>query len=204
MLRNLVSKRNAITISLILAALAAMTLAPTPRPVKAEEKVPINGAFTVQAELITATSACANGDTACIACVSSVPPGAAHVDAWGIGDTSLGTVFVYVLKCAYPPTPPMYPFGSYSGTLTTTAPNGKDKLTWAYSGQNDSNGDAYGFGPFSGTLKITGGTDKFVGAQGNASFTATGGPFTPGPNPNTGMVMAFYSVHGNVALPGNN
>ena len=185
-----------------LLALAVVTLALRPKAAQADENVPINGAFTVQAELITATSACANGDTACTTCVSSAP-GAAYVDAQGIGDTSAGTVFVYVLKCANPPTPAA-PFGSYSGTLTTTAPNGKDSLTWAYSGQNDNAGDAYGFGPFSGELTVTGGTGKFDGATGSASFTATGGPFTPGPSANTGMVMAFYSVHGNLTLRGDN
>jgi hypothetical protein len=201
MLRNTASKRIGISISLIFLAVAVMALAPMPRPAQAGEKVSINGTFTVQAEVITATSACAIGDTSCITCISN--PGAYYVEAQGIGGTSLGTVFVEVLKCGNPPTPAA-PFGSYSGTLTTTAPNGKDSLTWAYSGQNDNAGDAYGFGPFSGKLTITGGTDKFDGAHGSASFTATGGPFTPGPSANTGMVMAFYSVHGNIALPGTN
>jgi hypothetical protein len=201
MLRNLFSKRNAISISLVLLALAAMALAPMPRPAQADEKVSINGTFTVQAEIITAISACAIGDTRCITCISN--PGAYYVEAQGIGGTSLGTVFVEVLKCGNPPTLAA-PFGSYSGTLTTTAPNGKDSVAWAYSGQNDNAGDAYGFGPFSGKLTITGGTGKFDGAQGSASFTATSGPFAPGPSANTGLVMAFYSVHGNLALPSDN
>ena len=201
MLRNLVSMRNAISISLVLVALAAMALAPMPRPAQADENVPINGTFTVQAEIITAISACAIGDTSCIVCISY--PSAYYVEARGIGDTSLGTVFVEVLKCGNPPTSAA-PFGSYSGALTTTAPNGKDSVAWAYSGQNDNAGDAYGFGPFSGKLTITGGTGKFEGAQGSASFTATSGPFGPGSSANTGLVMAFYSFHGNLALPNNN
>jgi hypothetical protein len=200
MLRNPVSKRSVISISLVLLALAALTLALKPRTAQAEEGVRFKGALTVQFEGITATSACAIGDTSCITCVSN--PGAYYVDAQGIGDTSLGTLFFKLLKCAFAPTPAA-PFGSYAGTLTTTAPNGKDSLTWAYSGQNDSFGDAYGFGPFSGKLTITGGTGKFEGAQGSATFTAVGGPATPGPLPNTGVGMAFYSVQGKLELRDN-
>ena len=74
--------------------------------------------------------------------------------------------------------------GSYAGTLMTTAPNGKDSLTWTYSGQNTTLADFYGFGPFDGTLTIAGGTGKFEGAHGCASFTAASGPtFTAGPSP---------------------
>jgi hypothetical protein len=73
-------------------------------------------------------------------------------------------------------------------------------LTWAYSGQNDNAGDFYGFGPFSGKLTITGGTGKFDGAQGSASFTAASGPASPGPSPNSLVAMAFYSVQGKLEL----
>jgi hypothetical protein len=206
MLRKAVTKRNAISITLVLLALAAMALAPMPRLAQADEKVPINGTFTVQAEAITAISACAIGDTSCITCISNNNvPGAYYVDAQGIGGTSLGTVFVEILKCATPPTVKA-PYGAYSGTLTTrtNAPNGNDSVAWAYSGQNDNAGDAYGFGPFSGKLTITGGTGKFEGAQGSASFTANSGPLTPGPTANSGMAMAFYSIQGKLGLPGNN
>ena len=97
-------------------------------------------------------------------------------------------------------------FGAYTGTLTMIAPNGKDSLTWAYLGQNNNAGDFYTFGPFSGTLTITGGTGKFANAHGNAAFTAASGPsFTatafPGPaSPFSLAGMAFYSVEGTVLL----
>ncbi len=74
-----------------------------------------------------------------------------------------------------------------------TAPNGKDSLTGIDTGKNDNAGDAYNFGPFSGELTITGGTGKFDGAQGSASFTAVASPIN----------MAFYSVEGKLGLRGN-
>ena len=200
MLRSPVSKRSVISISLALLALAALTLALKPKTAQAEEGVRFKGTLTVQFVGIPTTGGCAVGDTSCITCTSN--PGAVYIDAQGIGDTSQGTLFFKLLKCAFAPTQAA-PFGSYAGTLTTTAPNGKDSLTWAYSGQNDSFGDAYGFGPFSGKLTITGGTGKFDGAQGSATFTAAGGPATPGPSPNTVVGMAFYSVQGKLELRDN-
>ena len=98
-------------------------------------------------------------------------------------------------------------FGSYAGTLTTTAPNKKDSLTWAYIGQNDNGGDFYGFGPFSGTLTITGGTGKFANAHGRATFTAASSPsFTatifPGPaSPFSLAGTAFYVIQGTISSP---
>ena len=73
-------------------------------------------------------------------------------------------------------------------------------MTWDYSGQNDNAGDAYGFGPFSGVLTITGGTGKFDGAHGSASFTAASGPSSPGPSLTSFVGNAFYSVEGTVSL----
>jgi hypothetical protein len=147
--------------------------------------------------VITTTGGCAPGDVNCITCLGN---SSFYIEAQGIGDTSLGTMFVEVLKCL---NPAGGSFGTYAGTLTTTAPNGKDSLTWAYSGQNDNAGDSYGFQPFSGKLTITGGTGKFDGAHGSASFTATSGPASPGPSPNSLVAMAFYSVQGKLELRDN-
>jgi hypothetical protein len=147
---------------------------------------------------------CASGDTNCTACVGN---SSFYVEAQGIADTSLGPLFAEVLKCFDPNEPP---YGTYAGTLTTAAPNGKDSLTWAYSGKNDNGGDFYGFGPFSGTLTITGGTGKFKGAHGSATFTAASGPSItaaayPGlPSPFSMVGMAFYSVQGKLGLPNDN
>jgi hypothetical protein len=194
---NSISKRSVVSISLGLLALAAITVALRPRTAQANEEVPFKGAFTVQAELITTIGGCAPGDSNCSACLNN---SSIYIEAQGIGDTSLGTMFGEVLKCFNPATGS---FGTYAGTLTTTAPNGKDSLTWAYSGQNDNAGDFYGFGPFSGKLTITEGTGKFAGAQGSAIFTATAGPATAGSSANSLVLMAFYSVQGKLGLVGN-
>src|SRR5579864_6374064 len=197
MLRSPVSKRNVISISLVLLALAAMSLALKPRAAKANDDAPFNGTLTVQAEIIPTIGGCAPGDVNCTTCVGN---SSFYVEAQGIGDTSLGTMFGEVLKCF---NPTGGSFGTYAGTLTTTAPNGKDSLTWAYSGQNDNAGDFYGFGPFSGTLTVTGGTGKFEDAQGSASFTAVAGPSSPGPSANSVVGMAFYSIQGKIELRDN-
>jgi hypothetical protein len=197
MLRSPVSKRNAIAVSLVLLALAVMTLALKPRAAQANEETPSKGTPTVQVEVITAIGGCAPIDVSCITCLGN---SSLYIEAQGIGDTSLGPMFVEVLKCL---NPAGGSFGSYAGTLTTTAPNGKDSLTWAYSGQNDNAGDFYGFGPFSGKLTVTGGTGKFDGAQGSASFTALSGPASPGPSPSSVVAMAFYSIQGKLELPDN-
>jgi hypothetical protein len=197
MLRSPVSKRNVISISLVLLALAAMSLTLKPRAAQAYDDARFTGTLTVQVEVITAIGGCAPGDVSCITCLGN---SSLYIEAQGIGDTSLGTPFVEVLKCL---NPTAGSFGTYAGTLTTTSPNGKDSLTWAYSGQNDSFGDFYGFGPFSGTLTVTGGTGKFEGAQGSASFTAVSGPASPGPSPNSVAAMAFYSIRGKLELRDN-
>lgn len=198
MLRNPISKRNLSLISLgLLLALAVLIVALKPRAAKADGGVPFRGTLSVQ---FVGTQVCASGDTKCIACVGN---SGFYVEAQGIANTSLGPLFVEVLKCF---NPAGGSFGTYAGTLTTTAPNGKDSLTWAYSGKNDNGGDFYTFGPFSGTLTITGGTGKFVNAHGSAAFTAASGPsFTatafPGPpSPFSMAGMAFYSVEGTVLL----
>jgi hypothetical protein len=151
MLRSLVSKRNVISISLVLLALAAMTLALKPRAAQANEEPAFKGTLTVQ---VAVSQTCAPGDANCNTCINN---SGLFIDAQGMSDTSLGPLFVEVLKCL---NPNGGRFGTYAGTLTTTAPNGKDSLAWAYSGQNDSPGDFYGFQPFSGELTITGGREN--------------------------------------------
>ena len=200
MLRNPVSKRNLSLISLsLLIALAGMAVVLRPRAARADEGVPFRGTLSVQ---FTGSQMCASGDTNCTTCVGN---SSFYVEAQGIANTSLGPLFVEVLKC-FNPVGGLQHFGTYAGTLTTTAPNGKDSLTWAYSGKNDNGGDFYTFGPFSGTLTITRGTGKFANAHGNAAFTAASGPsFTatafPGPpSPFSLAGMAFYSVEGTVLL----
>lgn len=184
--RNLLS----ISIAMVLVVLISRTA-------QANEQTPFDGAFTVQAELITAIAGCAPGDSSCSTCLTN---SGFFIEAQGIGKTSLGTLFIEILKCF---NPAGGSFGTYAGTFTMTAPNGKDSVTGTYSGQNNNAGDAYGFGPFSGVLTIAGGTGRFAGAKGTANFQATAGPITAGPNLNSGVLMAFYSVHGNLGLLDN-
>jgi hypothetical protein len=157
---------------------------------------PFKGTLTVQ---FTGSQQCAPGDANCSQCVQN---SGFFIEAQGIGDTSLGPLFVKVLKCFYPDKPP---YGTYAGTLSTTAPNGSDSLTWDYSGQNDNGGDFYGFGPFSGKLTVTGGTGKFKGARGDATFTAASGPSiaasaypATAPSPFNIQGMAFYYLQGTI------
>lgn len=160
MSRKPVLKKLLTLISLgFLLALTLMAVVLPRRPARADEGTPFKATLPVQ---FTASQFCAPGDTSCQACTNPSQNGL-YVEAQGLADTSLGPQFAQVLKCFYPNNPP---FGTYAGTLTTTAPNGKDSLTWTYSGKNDNGGDFYGFQPFSGTLTITSGTGKFAGARG--------------------------------------
>lgn len=191
MLRNLISKRKPILISLGLLALAATTIALMPKGALAEEGVPIKGTFSVTITLITSPSSCGTGDN-CITCVTNPQTPGVYIEAQGIGDTSkLGALFFEVQKCL---NPAGGLFGTYEGTFTMTAPNGKDSLTGTYTGKNTSALDPYNFVPFSGELKITGGTGKFDDARGSVRFTAVA---------NGKNFMAFYAVEGSVLSRGD-
>jgi hypothetical protein len=197
MLRNPVWKKNLSLVLLgLLLALAVMTVALRTRAAQTDEGVQFKGTLTVQ---FTGSQVCAPDDTNCATCVGN---SRFYIEAQGIGDTSLGPMFAKVLKCF---NLAGIPFGTYAGSLTTAAPNGKDSLTWAYSGKNDIAGDFYGFGPFSGTLTLTRGTGKFEHAHGSASFTAASGPsiastaFPGPPSPFSLVGMAFYSVQGTIS-----
>jgi len=174
----------------LLFSIALLAAAFSPRPAEAQNhgSTPFRATLTVQ---FIGSQICAPGDATCSACVNQ---SGLFVEAQGISDTSLGPLFAQLFKCFYPNEGS---FGTYAGTLTMTAPNGEDSLTWAYSGKNDNGGDFYGFGPFSGTLTITGGTGKFEGARGGATFTAASGPsLTAGPTPVQVAGTAFYYVQG--------
>lgn len=210
MSRNLVSKRNVFSISLVLLVLAAIHFTLRPRAARADDGVPIRGTFSVQFEGLSLTSNCAPGDANCNACINTIRStlSSVYVEAQGIGDTSQGTMFIQVHKCFYVGE---LPYGTYAGIFTLTAPNGKDSVAGTYSGQNDSAGDFYGFGPFSGQLTVTRGTGKFAGATGTLRFTAASGPTTTaGAFGLTGLLsasnvgMAFYSVQGELLLAGGN
>jgi len=152
----------------------------------ADDATPFKGNFTVAIAFIPNVSGCGPGDN-CIACLTGNPPGF-YVEAQGIGEASKqGTLFLKIQKCL---NPAASSFGSYQGVFTMTAPNGKDTLTGTYIGKNTAGSNAYGFGAFSGDLKITGGTGKFDDARGHLHFTAVAGS-------NTGA--AFYAIEGEVS-----
>ena len=194
---NSVLKKRFSLISLGLALAITLISTSFPVPAHAQDGItPLKATLPVQ---FIATLTCAPGDTSCSTCITE---NGYYIEAQGLADTSIGPLFVQVLKC-YKPNDGQ--FGTYSGTLTTTAPNGIDSLTWAYSGKNDSFGDFYGFGPFSGTLTITAGTGKFAGARGRVSFTAASGPtFTAGPSPIQFAGTAFYYLQGRIELTSSN
>jgi len=194
--KTLLKKRFGLISMGFLAVLALMTLAVLRRPARADEGTSFKATLPVQ---FIASQICAPGDASCLACTGL---GGFFVEAQGLADSSLGPLFAQLLKCF---NPNGAPFGTYAGTLTTTAPNGKDAVTWAYSGKNDNAADFYGFQPFSGTLTITSGTGKFAGAHGSASFTAAGPPtFTAGPSPIQFAGTAFYYVRGRLELTSDN
>ena len=154
MLRNSVSRRPLVFVTLGLLIMAAMIVGLASKTALADEGMPFRGNFTVAISFAQGPSACGVGDN-CLACVTNFPP-RVYIDAEGIGDTSrLGTMFLKIQKCF---DPAAGPFGSYVGIFTLTAPNGKDSLTGTYTEKNTNAGDAYGFNTFSGDLKITGGT----------------------------------------------
>jgi len=197
MLQKTVLKKRLSLISLgLLAVLALMAFVLPRRSARADGGNRFKATLPVQ---FIASQICAPGDASCLACVGL---GGFFVEAQGLADSSLGPQFAQVLKCF---NPNGAPFGTYVGTLTTTAPNGKDALTWAYSGKNDNAPDFYGFQPFSGTLTITSGTGRFARAHGSASFTAAGPPtFTAGPSPIQFAGTAFYYVTGQLELTSDN
>lgn len=185
MLRYLVSRRPLVFILMGLSIMALVAVVIASQTALADEGLPIRGNFTVSIAFIPTANACGVGDN-CVACVSSYPPHF-YIEAQGIGETSkLGTMFLKIQKCA---DPARSPFGSYDGTFTLTAPNGKDSLTGIYTGKNTSAPDAYGFGPFSGEWEITGGTGNFDNARGRVHFSALF----------SGNGAAYYAVEGIVS-----
>ena len=156
MFSHSILRKSRILISLSLLMLVGTTVTVAAKGGWSEEELPIKGNFTVSIAFIQNSSACGAGDN-CIMCVNHDPP-RFYIQAEGVGDTSrLGSLFLKIQKCA---DPTASPFGSYQGAFAMTAPNGKDSLTGIYTGKKHGGGDVYGFLPFRGELKITGGTGQ--------------------------------------------
>jgi hypothetical protein len=158
-----------LAIGLVLAGVAF-----TPKVALADSGVPIDGGFAVTAAAPSAIDFCTREGT----------PSGISVEARGIGSASLlGPLFLKITKCL---TFPDGSVGTYAGTFAITAGNG-DTLNGTYAGTEDFSGlDANGFGPFQGTLTVTGGTGQFSDASGVLSFTAT----------DTAFPQVYYLVHG--------
>jgi hypothetical protein len=140
----------------------------------ADSGEPIDGAFVVSAAAPSAIDFCTREGT----------PSGISIEARGIGSASgLGPLFLKITKCL---TFPDGSVGTYAGTFAITAGNG-DTLNGTYAGMEDFSGlNANGFGPFQGTLTLTGGTGEFSQASGVLSFTAT----------DTAFPQVYYLVHG--------
>ena len=159
-----------LAIALVLAALAFM-----PKAALADSGVPIDGSFAVTAAAPSAIDFCTREGT----------PSGISIEARGIGSASeFGPLFLKITKCLT--FPGGGSVGTYAGTFAITAGNG-DTLNGTYAGTEDFSGlDANGFGPFQGTLTVTGGTGRFSDASGVLSFTAT----------DTAFPQVYYLVHG--------
>jgi hypothetical protein len=176
--------RNSIFGVLVLAAIA-VALAPT-RALADDDGVPIQGTFVVSPMHPSALSYCASGGVS--------------IEARGIGNISrLGPLFLTVKKCLTS----VGTAGTYVGAFKMTAGNG-DTLEGTYAGTQDfSLKDENGFGPFQGTLTVTGGTGRFSNASGVLSFTAVVSPASVGATASTVNGMAYYLVKGSMLSPEN-
>jgi hypothetical protein len=91
----------------------------------------------------------------------------------------------------------------FVGTFKMTAGNG-DTLEGTYTGTQDFGlKDENGYGPFQGTLTVTGGTGRFSNAAGVLSFTAVASPPSVGVTAPTVNGMAYYLVKGSMLSPEN-
>jgi hypothetical protein len=191
MLRNAVSKRSVISISLgllALAALAATNLALMPRAAQAYGGVPFKGTFTVAASVTPNNG----GMTYC--------NGTAHalaVEAHGVGYSTLGALSLSLQKTIDVP-------GEMHGCLILTAPNG-DTLSAIYDGTEGAPNPNNFIVGATGTLTFTEGTGRFRNASGIAHFTADFSTIYPassflGGTTTPAQVMASYSVEGTVSL----
>ena len=169
--------------SVILAA-TAVALTPTSVLAEKEKIVPVAGTFAVAFMRPSAVDYCA---------IEGIPGGTA-IAAQGIGNISeLGPLFLTVKKCSVTVGNAV----TYVGTFKMTDGNG-DTMEGTYAGTADrALRDENGFGPFQGTLTLSGGTGKFRDmTSGILSFTAVGSPVSVGVTSPTGNAMAFYLVRG--------
>jgi hypothetical protein len=174
--------RNRYFTSLRVVLLASIVL--LPQAILADDEVPIRGTFTVTYMRPSAVSYCGS---------AADPTDATSVEAQGIGSiTGLGPLFITVKECF------TFSTNGYAGMFwLSSGPSGTgDTLTGKYEGTQRAR-DENGFGPFDGTLTITGGTGRFRHTtSGVLTFTAVASP--PSVSATTGKVNgnAYYLVRG--------
>jgi len=175
----------------LLAFPLASALLILPSSALADDGVRIQGAFAATASATPNTGAA----TYCGGVALTLA-----VEAKGSGFSSLGALSFSLLKTINVP-------GAIHGCLTLTAPGG-DALYAIYDGTEGVT-DANGFRPASGTLTFTGGTGRFQGASGGATFTATFLGLYPlssfiGGTSSPLQVSAYYVIEGRLSLRGDN
>lgn len=142
-----------------LLALAALAVVGVPTPALADDRVRLEGTFSV---LYTYPSAVNY-------CVAGAGDGNVSIEAQGLGSISgVGPLFLTVKKCF------TFADGAYDGTFTMSAGTGH-ALTGRYEGTQGPLNEN-GFGPFNGVLTVTGGTGRFRHARGRLTFEAVAGP----------------------------
>jgi hypothetical protein len=166
-------------------AFAAIAVAWTPNRLLAHDGgAPIQGTFAASFTRPSAVSYCAG-------------PGISF-EAQGIGNISkIGPLFLTVKKCLTVEGVA----GTFVGLFWMTAANG-DSLEGTYAGTIDlSAKDENGYGPFRGTLTVTGGTGEFSNARGVLSFAAVTTPASSGANGTTVNGAAYYLIKDNMRFP---
>jgi hypothetical protein len=164
---------NSILGALVLAALASTTA-------QADDGVRVDAAFTVSFMYPSAVDYCAPSG------------GDMSIEARGIGRVpGLGPMFLTVTKCV------KFADATYAGTFSMSDGSG-GTLNGTYAG-TQSAGNPNGFGPFQGTLTVTGGTGRFRRARGALAFTAVAGPTSVGVTAPTANGTAYYLIRGELS-----
>ena len=174
------------SLAAVLMALSVVASAPT--SARADDRVRIEGTFSVLYAYAY--------PPAVNSCVDGAGNDNVSIQAQGLGDIQgLGALFLTIKKCYFSD-------GTYAGTFTMSASRG-DALHGTYEGTQGLY-DENGFSPFQGVLTITGGTGRFRSTRGSLRFEATAGPDSVSAfAPNTFNGTAFYLVRGTIGSSGD-
>jgi hypothetical protein len=180
--RRISKPRRSSLAALIVAASVTASVSPSAR---ADDRVRVEGTFSVFYAYPSAVNFCGDG----------AGGDGVSIQATGSGDIpGLGALFLTVRKCL------TLSAGTYAGSFTMSAANG-DALHGTYEGTQGAY-DQNGFSPFWGTLTIARGTGRFRHTTGQLRFGATSGPDSVGAIAATYNGMAFYIVRGTLVSRG--